>query len=83
MCARMCTDTCMCSRVCVCVCCVRYARIKDLCSWTIMLGTVSGTLVSFLGHAHHVAIISSVTSAIAAWMEFHSTCRTSQKSDLQ
>jgi hypothetical protein len=38
-----------------------------------MIGSVTGTLIYFLGFAPKVAIISAVTAAISVWMEFHST----------
>ena len=53
----------------------RYSRGRSLGSWTIMIGSVVGTLISFLGYAPQVAIISASTAAISAYMEFHSTAQ--------
>jgi hypothetical protein len=38
-----------------------------------MVGTATGALIAFIGFAPQVAIISSVTAAIASWMEFTTT----------
>ena len=51
----------------------RYSRGQSLGSWTIMIGSVTGTPIYFLGFAPKVTIISAVTAAISVWMEFHST----------
>jgi hypothetical protein len=53
----------------------KYSRARSLGSWTIMIGSVVGTLISFLGFAPKVAIVSASTAAISAWMEFHSTAQ--------
>jgi hypothetical protein len=50
-----------------------YAAKKDVSQWTIMVGTATGALIAFIGFAPQVAIISSVTAAIASWMEFTTT----------
>ena len=50
-----------------------YAKKKDVSQWTIMLGTATGALIAFMGFAPQVAIITSVTAAIASWMEFTTT----------
>jgi len=50
-----------------------YAKKKEFSQWTIMLGTATGALIAFIGFAPQVAIISSVTAAIASWMEFTTT----------
>ena len=53
----------------------RYARGKTAGQWTIMFGSVTGTLVAYLGFAPRVAIISSFTASVSAWMEFQSTAQ--------
>ena len=50
-----------------------YAAKRDVSQWTIMVGTATGALIAFIGFAPQVAIISSVTAAIASWMEFTTT----------
>ena len=52
-----------------------YARQRDFCQWVIMVGTVAGALIAFLGFAPQVAIVTSVTTSVAAWLEFHSTAQ--------
>ena len=52
-----------------------YARQRDFCQWIIMVGTVAGALIAFLGFAPQVAIVTSVTTSVAAWLEFHSTAQ--------
>ena len=39
----------------------------------LLVGTATGALIAFMGFALQVAIITSVTAAIASWMEFTTT----------
>jgi hypothetical protein len=52
-----------------------YARQRDFCQWVIMVGTVAGALIAFLGFAPQVAIVTSVTTSVAAWLEFRSAAQ--------
>jgi hypothetical protein len=51
----------------------KYASRRNQSQWIIMVGTAVGALISFIGFAPQVSIISSVTAGIASWMEFNST----------
>ena len=50
-----------------------YAKKTDVSQWTIMVGTATGALIAFMGFALQVAIITSVTAAIASWMKITTT----------
>ena len=50
-----------------------YTRLRNWLSVIIMVGTSSGAILSFLDFSQYVAIITTITSGIVSYLEFHST----------
>lgn len=49
-----------------------YSAFYDRCQFLIMAGAVTSATISYLGYANEVAIVSAVTAAISAWLEWAS-----------
>jgi hypothetical protein len=52
---------------------LRYYRMRTLYECVLVLGGVTGVLLAFLDLASWAAVVTAVTAAVTAWMEFHGT----------